>query len=781
MFRLNVLAGCFLEQEGRRLDEMSGQRKALALLTILVATGERGVTRDTIITYLWPEKTEERGRTSLRQLVHLLRTQLDAPDLFLSSADLRLNPAIITSDLTELRDALADGNLEAALTLYAGPFLDGFYLAGADTFERWVSTERDRVARTASQALQKLAHHKEAQGFCREAVDVWRRLTQIEPLGAQAAIGLMRSLESAGERAAALQHARNYELLIREEFGGQADDGVTQFAEELRRRDTSLTKHRVNAGDQSIMSENIPLPSRQESRDTSPQHIGISYPRPFPRKFIPAIAILITVTVVIALWQHRISTYAGSPMSNNRSAATSIAVLPFSNTSGARSDEPLSDGLTDELINALATVSGVRVIGRTSSFAFKARGLEGRAIARDLGVTHLLEGSVRRAGTRIRVNAQLISAADGSVVWAQEYNQQLDDLLDVQDKIAGSIVKALRGRVAGTGSALSLPPGPTDRRACEAYLRGRHILTAQTTGDAAIQAERYFKLSLSYDSAYAKAYAGISDVHTRLAVFGFEPAEEGFAKSKSAAQRALALDTTSAEAYASLAHALCVGEFNWKAAEEAFRRATALRPSYTFARLPFAICLGSQGRFREAMAQLDTAHSYDPLAPAISNVRGWLYVSMRQPDEAIRYLNEALELNPQMDLAYQQLGHAYLQKKMSEQAIAALRRAAAISGPRDSAHLAYAYAATGRSAEARRILSNLLASPRHPTLAAHLAMVYAALGDFDASFRWLERGIDTHASFVVGLKVDPAFDAMHDDVRWARLLKRMGLTPGINN
>ncbi len=384
---------------------------------------------------------------------------------------------------------------------------------------------------------------------------------------------------------------------------------------------------------------------------------------------------------------------------------------------------------------------------------------------------------MRRAGNRLKVNAQLVSAVDGGVLWAEEYDRELQDLFDVQDDIARSIVGALRVKVGGSTLPASSRRRPGNMHAYDAYLRGRHLLTTRTNRDAAFQAKRYFEQALSYDSTFAQAHAGLSDVHTRLAVFGFEPPQQGFAKAKAAARRALAIDSTVAEAYTSLGHVLCVAEFDWTSAEKAFRRAVSLYPSYTFARLPFAICLMSEGRYAAAAAQLDTARSFDPLAPAVSNVLGRLYVIMRQPDKAIRYLNEALEINPQMDLAYQQLGHAYLQKGMSAEAIAALRQAASLSGPRDSAQLAYAYAVTGQRAEAERIVRGLLDSPRRGTLPYHIAMAYTGLGDADEAFRWLEIGHTTRASFMNSLMVDPAFEALHSDRRWARLLRRMGLEP----
>jgi tetratricopeptide (TPR) repeat protein len=233
-----------------------------------------------------------------------------------------------------------------------------------------------------------------------------------------------------------------------------------------------------------------------------------------------------------------------------------------------------------------------------------------------------------------------------------------------------------------------------------------------------------------------------------------------------------------AEAHTSLAHALCVYDFEWEAAEQEFRRAIAQDPGYTFARVTFAICLQDQERFAEAIEQLEKARVADPLAPHVSAVLGRVYVNSRQPDRAIAVLREALEFGPELDLVHQQLGHAYLQKGMSREAIASFRHAAELTGVRDRAHLAYAHAVTGARAEAEGIVLALLDPAEYrDVLPFHLALAYAGLGDVDAAFRWLERGYDERASFMDGVRITPAFDVLRSDPRWTQLLRRMRLAP----
>ena len=768
MLRLHAFGVCFLEQDGRRLDAISGQRKALALLLVLAAAGERGVTRDTLVAYFWPESDDEHARTSLRQLVHALRSQLHEPELLLPSPELRLNPQVITSDVIEFQRALDAGSLDAAIELYVGPLADGFFLSGADSFERWLSTERENLAHRASSAVETLAEHAAARGDGAAAVRLWRRLIQIAPLSARATVGLMRALDSIGERGAALQHARVHEALVRQDLGGTLDPSVTQMAAELR-NPAPATKVGAQLGSAAATT----VASAYADRGLQSPRSGMSRHRQF--FFLSIIPIAIIVAVIgWQRWQFVVVATKTAQVADAASRNPSIAVLPFVNTSGSPLDEPLSDGLTDELIGALAKVHGLRVTGRTSAFVFKTRKMDLRRIADTLGVASVLEGSLRRTGSRLKVNAQLVSARDGGVIWAEQYDGELKDLIDMQEKISRAIVGALRVTLVRSTSVGITRKPPRDIRAYELYLRGRHIFTTRTNRDAALQAERYFNEALSLDSTYASAYAGLADVYLRLGVFGFDPTLNAYAKAKTAARHALAIDSTVAEAHATLAHALCVADFDWQAAEREFRHAIALNPNYVFARIPFAICLIGQGRLAEGAAQLDTARSLDPLAPAVSNVLGRMYVGMQRPDDAIRHLHQALELSPQLDLAYQQLGHAYLQKGMKKEAIASLQRAAALSGPRDSAHLAYVYAAIGERADAERIVRSLVARPPHRLLPYHIAMVYAGLGQKDEAFRWLNRAYEERASFMVGVNVDPPFHRLRSDPRWRVLQRKMG-------
>jgi len=297
--------------------------------------------------------------------------------------------------------------------------------------------------------------------------------------------------------------------------------------------------------------------------------------------------------------------------------------------------------------------------------------------------------------------------------------------------------------------------------------------------DGLLRALQYFEQAVALDPTYARAYAGIADAYTLLGIFGHIERHEGLSRGRAAANRAIELDTRLAEGHAALAHQLFIYEWNWAAAGEAFDRAIALDARYPAVRMYYASFLHSIGRSEDALAQLKIAQTLDPLVPA-GLLSGRVYVDTHRPDTAIQILREMVELDPRRDLAHQLLGHAYLQKGMHADAIASMQRAAALSGARDSAQLAYIYAATDDHAEARRVLDRLRTGcPRLDALGFHVAMAYAGLGDADEAFRWLEVAYSNRTGFMNLIAVATGFESIRRDRRFADLLCRMGLAPAL--
>ncbi len=453
--------------------------------------------------------------------------------------------------------------------------------------------------------------------------------------------------------------------------------------------------------------------------------------------------------------------------------APSIAVLPFASTSGNADDEPFTDGLTDEVIAALSNVPTLRVVARTSTFALKGKKLDVRAIADTLHVRMLIEGTVRRDEERLKVSAQLVDARDTRVLWSKTYDRDRHDIFAVQEQIARDVATTLSIRLSGTDSASHLIARPTeDFEAYQLYRKGRyfHAMRREAELHRAVQ---YFAEATQRDPAFARAYAGLADAYTTLGVLGFERPHDVLPKALAAAQRALALDPKLGEAYGALAHVQFTYEWNWKAAEESFKTGVTLDPKQPQIRFAYAAFLWGQKRNDEALAQLRAQREFDPLSPTgLMSARA--YLNSQQPDAAVRDLEETLEIYPRSDLALQLLGHAFLDKGMNDRAIEYFRRAAALNGVRDSAHLAYAYGVTGHRADGKGLIETLVASDRKRYLPPfHIALAYAGLGDKDAAIRWLERGYNEHASFMDGLNVTRGFDGLRSDPRFVALVGRM--------
>ena len=450
-----------------------------------------------------------------------------------------------------------------------------------------------------------------------------------------------------------------------------------------------------------------------------------------------------------------------------------LAVLPMVNTSGDAENEHFSDGLTDELIAALSKAGSIRVTGRTSVFALKGQGLDVRAVAERLSVTAVLEGSVRRAGSRLKASVQLVDA-DGRVRWAESYDRTLTDLFAVQEEIAQAVVRALEPHL-GTQPGRLARAGTTNLAAYDAYLRGRFVRRRLAPGDLPL-AIGYFEQAAALDPAYAPAHASLADAHALSAVFGGRPGLEVLPVARTHAHRAVELDDTLADAHWALASVAIALEFDSAGVFHALRRALTLDPGHGDARHTLGLWLLHHRRLDEAAAELVRTLEADPLLAEAIMTRGRVYLNTGEADRAVACLRAALELAPGFGYAREQLAHALLLQGRADEAVAEFERAAATSGPRGPALRAYAFAATGRRAEATRILRDLVtegASEYVPPF--HVAMAYAGLGDADAAIRWLERACterDPHAGSVDAV---PAFAELRTDPRYLAVVRRLGM------
>jgi serine/threonine-protein kinase len=463
-----------------------------------------------------------------------------------------------------------------------------------------------------------------------------------------------------------------------------------------------------------------------------------------------------------------------------RMAAKSIAVLPFVNMSADPENEYFSDGMTEELINALARVPGLEVAARTSSFAFKGKNADVREIAEKLKVQAILEGSVRRSGNHLRVTAQLIDAANGYHLWSDAYARELTratDVFAVQEQISQAIADHLKARPAGDTTTLVARP-TTSLEAYTLYLKGRFYWERNTQPDLERAAE-LFQQAIAKDSAYAVAYAGLSDAFGDLGYFVLP--RDVLPKSKTAALRALELDSTLAEAHTSLAGVLLWYDWDWAGAEKEFRRAIALKPGLETAHRWYGFLLIYGGRAPEGVLEFQRALALAPLS--VRNVNGVVngYRMAGRYDLMPPILDAARELDSNFVELHTGLAWLALHDRDDQRALAEFQRAVELSqrNPQKLSDLAYANGVLGHRAEALRLLEEIRERARGRYLPpSWLAEVYAGLGDADRTVEWLGRAIADRSEDAIEASAHPAYARLRSDPRFVALMKQMGAPNG---
>jgi len=460
------------------------------------------------------------------------------------------------------------------------------------------------------------------------------------------------------------------------------------------------------------------------------------------------------------------------------SEKTLLAVLPFENLSGARSQEYFSDGLTEEMITQLSQLNPEKlgVIARTSAMRYKGSNKSARRIGQELGVAYLLEGSVQRAGRRVRITAQLIQVSDQTHLWAHKYERGVGDILAIQSDVAAAIASEIRIKLAPQAEARLERTSILEPRAYEAFLRGRYLWN-QRTRKALENSLLQFGQSIKHDRGYAPAYAGMADSYLSLLDDGYLPPRAATTQARQWAKKAITIDEAYAEPHSSLGHAH-YHEYEWTEAEREFQRSIALNPNYPSAHFYYALYLVALGRHEEAVAEAKKALALDPVnLTAQTNVSMIEYRAGRY-DEAIEEARRVLDVNTSYAHAHYVLGRAYVQKGMYREAIRSARRAVALEGSnvRYIASLVYIYGVAGKRNNAlqtrgkiRRIMAQKYVPPYM------VAICYAGLGKNDEALSWLKRACEERSAETPFVNVDPRLAALGADPRFRQILRKLRL------
>jgi len=455
-----------------------------------------------------------------------------------------------------------------------------------------------------------------------------------------------------------------------------------------------------------------------------------------------------------------------------------IAVLPFLNISPDPKDEYFADGLTEELIARLSTISGLKVIARTSIMRYRGTAKSVGEIGKELKSGSVLEGSVRKAADRLRVTVQLIDATTEEHLWVQNYDRQLEDVFAIQTEVAKNVSDALETQLLGEERE-HIEKKPTgDIGAYTFYLKGRYYWNERSR-DALEKAIKYFEEAIKRDPRFALAYSGLADTYIVLADHGYLPPSDGYAKAKNAARKALELDETLAEAHTSLGWILS-WEWDWRGAEEEFANALRINSNYATGHHWYSIHLGMLGRLEEGTRELKIAEELDPLSPMIHSYGGLVYLAARQYDIAMKELDTALELDPNFVPAHANRIDVYLAKSMYEEALAQMERVLPFFQPLSAAmkaEVGSVYAIVGRTEEAKRILRECEEASAHERAEdvnpQTLAIIHSELGNKDRAFEWLEKAFEARTITPFLVKLLPQFDAITSDPRFDELMKKV--------
>jgi TolB-like protein/Flp pilus assembly protein TadD len=452
-----------------------------------------------------------------------------------------------------------------------------------------------------------------------------------------------------------------------------------------------------------------------------------------------------------------------------------IAVLPFANLSSDPSDEYFSDGMTEELITSLAGVNGLSVIARTSVMKYKGAPKGASEVAKELSAGSLIEGSVRKAGNRVRITVQLIDGATESHSWAQNYDKDLTDVFAIQSDVAKQVAQVLQVKLLSAEKRM-LEKAPTSNiEAYTLYLKGIHHLRSFEGSSGQERAATHFEEAVANDPSFALAYAYLAYTYNQMGFYGMMPSDEAGRKAKHFASKALELDDTLAEAHHAMGRVMRNYDWDFAGAAREFRRAIELRPSYAEAYGALAILLMFDWQLEEAMAAIRKVLELDPISPIGTSYAGTFYLYSGRNDEAIEMFTKALESNPTSAYDKGNLGLAHIRKGMFEEGIREFEGVAEMKAPASMNDLAYAYARAGMTDKLKDLLGKLLEEVKtRPELAVAVGGAYANLGDADRAMEWLEKAYEMHLAYLPSINSDFSFDAIRLDPRFQSMMRKIG-------
>lgn len=726
---LKLLGGAALEGEEGPVTGPASRRFPLALLSLLASAPSRELARGKLVGLLWPDSPERDGRNRLNTYVHQVRSELGGEVLVSVGDRLRLNADVLGCDVWRFEEALGAEDPRRAVDLYGGPYLDGFALGGSAAFEKRVDRTRDRLRRAHLEALETLAGEARSRGAPEEAATWWRRRSEEDPYDSRVVRRLMEALAAAGNRPAALRAAREHARRLEEEIGTGPGEGIRELARRLKEGEAE---------------EAVPeSPAAGRGAAERPEGAGPSGGKLSPR---------------------------------------TVAVLPFESLGETGEAEPFAAGLHDDLITELSRASDLAVISRTSVARYGGADRTAAEVGRELGAGTLVQGAVRAAGDRVRLNVQLVDARADAHRWAESFDRKLtpEGLFEIQGELASRIAGSLHAELTPEGEEEGERSGRAPTGDLEAYrlcVQGR-ALVDQRTGDDLRQAVDYFRRTLGRDPEHALAWSGLAEALVLLDFYG-HPVPEDAPDAMEAARRGVEADPRSGEARTALGIVRSL-RLEGPGALADLERARELAPSHAEAHVWLGWVHLVRGQAERALTPLRRAVELNPLGPALRVYLGEALLATGSPEEGLRQARRAGELQPGYALAAFVEGLALHHTGRHREAADRLEKALALTRPRGTpsrpearAALAAARAAAGEEERGRELLARIEEDREGRARAFSAALVRAALGDVAGAFealdrvdRWEEFSVD-HARYFF----PEALGRLRGDPRWERILE----------
>jgi TolB-like protein/DNA-binding SARP family transcriptional activator/Flp pilus assembly protein TadD len=750
------------------------------LVYLALATPRRPHGRDSLLALFWPEQDTERARNALNQAVYFIRGQLGTDTLLSNGDGLHLEWKDFWCDAAAFEEALDGGRPADAVALYRGDLLEGFHVGDAPDFTEWLEAERGRFANRYSIALETVAEEREADHDYGGAVREWRRLAARDPYSSRVSLRLMRALVAAGDPAAAVQHARVHETLLREGLDIVPDPDVTAFVRQLQSaRAQPVARPSSEPGLPASQAPSDPG-AEIESKPSPVQPVGLI--RGQRRRGAGLVGAALLAFFAVGGGALAVRNGEGNTA---KPPIRSLAVLPLENLSGDSSEQSFTDGLHDVLITELARYPELSVISRTSVLQYKGTKKPLSEIARELKVDGLVEGALVQEGGRVRITAQLIHGPSDRHLWAERYERDLRDVLVLQSDLAEDIAREVNVAAKPVARARRDAGGPVDSAPQELYLRelylkgryaelSRSLIGVQTAREA-------YQRAIERDSTFALGYAGLAAVYGFMADYAYAPVGPALDSASMMARRAVALDSTLPETRTALA--VTLGDaLQFEAAEREFKRAIELGPSNARAHYWYSVLLVALGRAEEGLREARRAAELDPFAPrgvlAMQRYAAYLMTGERPYLKLpIRERRPILKLEPGEPWALARTATDLAGDGRCDEARSEIRRAQQLVQPDNMRMLPFVGTAHWLCGDRIRARSTLEAMKRRSDARDHglrIAYLHTLFGEKDSAFAWLEHQRWTTPQ-LAGARADIQLEPLQSDPRFTQLQKRLGV------